>query len=208
MSPVLSVYLVDDDRDFLNALARMLRAAGLEPQSFASADELLKFVSPQTRGCVVTDLSMPGMNGLQLQTALSERGAILPIIFLTGYGSIPGTVHAMRAGAVDFLEKTATYEELLAAIRRALTNEEVAYDARCRQDELQRRFATLTPREREVLSQVVSGRMNKQIAASLGISERTVKLHRTAITTKVGVHSSAQLALLSLEARVFQVTRD
>ncbi|MBX5461280.1 MAG: response regulator transcription factor [Steroidobacteraceae bacterium] len=208
MSPVVSVYLVDDDRDFLNALERVVRAAGLEPQAFTSADELLQLVSPQTRGCVVTDLSMPGTNGLQLQTALAERGAILPIIFLTGYGSIPGSVQAMRAGAVDFLEKTAPYEELLAAIRRALASEDAAYNARCRLDELQRRFATLTPREREVLEQVVSGRMNKQIAASLGISERTVKLHRTAITTKVGVHSSAQLALLTLEARVFQVTRD
>jgi FixJ family two-component response regulator len=208
MNTVSSVYLVDDDPDFLNALARVVRTSGLEAHAFASADAFLTLVSPQIRGCIVTDLSMPDKDGLQLQTALVERCAMMPIIFLTGHGSIPGSVHAMRAGAVDFLEKTATCEQVLGAIRRALDSEAAAYDARCRLAQLQRRFATLTPREREVLSHVVSGRMNKQIAAALGISERTVKLHRTAITTKVGVHSSAELTMLSLKARVFQVTRD
>jgi FixJ family two-component response regulator len=204
MSGPATVHVVDDDASFLRALSGMLRAVGFNVRSFASAAELLAQSGPESRGCVVTDLSMPDMDGLELQAALRKIGAVLPVVFLTGRGDIPSSVHAMRGGAIDFLEKHATQEELLAAIRRALEDDAAHYDARSRQTELRQRFAKLTPREREVLLHVVNGRMNKQIAASLGINERTVKLHRTSITTKVGVHSAAQLATLASDARLFE----
>ena len=204
MSGPATVHVVDDDASFLSALSRMLRTAGFEVRSFASAAELLAQSSPETRGCLVTDLSMPGMDGLELQAALTKIGVVLPVVFLTGCGDIPSSVHAMRGGAIDFLEKRATLEELLAAIRRALEHDAAHHDARSRLTELRRKFAKLTPREREVLLHVVNGRMNKQIAASLGINERTVKLHRMSITTKVGVHSAAQLATLASDARLFE----
>jgi len=196
-----AVHLVDDDASFVCALTRLFRATGLDVRGFTSPNELLASVSPDARGCVVTDLSMPGMDGLELQGALLRSGVALPIVFLTGHGDIPSSVHAMRAGAVDFLEKRATQEDVLAAVHRALDSDAVAHLARMKLEELRGKFSRLTRREREVLLQVVGGRMNKQIAATLGISERTVKLHRTSITTKVGVHSAAQLATLASEAR-------
>jgi FixJ family two-component response regulator len=198
-----TVYLVDDDESFLVAQSRMLRAAGLEVRAFRSAAELLSNVSPQSRGCVVSDLSMPGMSGLDLQAALAASGAVLPIVFLTGYGDIPSSVQAMRGGAVDFLEKMASQEQLLAAIRGALETDAAGHESRARVAELRRRFARLTPRELEVLRHVIGGAMNKQIAARLGISERTVKLHRTSIATKVSVHSTATLASWVREAGLF-----
>jgi two-component system, LuxR family, response regulator FixJ len=197
------VYLVDDDASFLRAQSRMLRAAGLSVCGFTSPAEFLREISLQTRGCVVTDLSMPDMSGLQLQEALAKAGAELPLVFLTGHGDIPSSVHAMRGGAVDFLEKCAAQENLLAAIRKALTRDAGDHEARTRFQALHDRFSRLTPREREVLRHVVRGAMNKQIAATLGISERTVKLHRTAITAKAGVHSPALLATLARDAKLF-----
>ena len=188
-----TVFLVDDDESFLVAQSRMLRVSGLEVLAFRSAADLLPNLSPESRGCVVSDLLMPGMSGLQLQTALSASGAVLPIVFLTGYGDISSSVQAMRGGAVDFLEKQAPREELLAAIRRALEHDAASHEARARIAELRRRFGRLTPRELQVLRHVMSGAMNKQIAARLSISERTVKLHRRSISTKAGVHSTAKL---------------
>jgi FixJ family two-component response regulator len=199
----VAVYLVDDDASFLRAQSRMLRAAGLNVCSFTSPAEFLRELSLQTCGCVVTDLSMPDMSGLQLQEALARAGAELPLVFLTGRGDIPSSVHAMRGGAVDFLEKCAAQENLLAAIRKALTRDADDHEARTRFKALHDRFSRLTPREREVLRHVVRGAMNKQIAATLGISERTVKLHRTAITAKAGVHSPALLATLARDAKLF-----
>jgi FixJ family two-component response regulator len=203
MSGRPTVHLVDDDASFLAAMARLLRASGFETASYAAAGELLAALKPETRGCVVADLSMPGIDGLELQAILARTGIHLPMVFLSGHGDIPSTVRAMREGAVDFLEKLAPREELLGAIRDALARDEAEHLRRQRIEELQRRFEKLTSRELQVLRQVVGGRMNKQIAAFLGISERTVKMHRTAITTKVGVHSSAQLAMLAREAGLF-----
>jgi len=193
------VYVVDDDAPFLVAVARLLRAAGYTVQTFASAAELLaELLAGQgdTAGCVIADLRMPGMSGLDLQQALLREGCGLPVIFLAGAGDIPTSVRAMRQGAEDFLTKTASKEDLLAAVDRAL-----ARDARQRAEAsqlrtLQARIATLTPRELAVLRQVVEGRLNKQIAADLGIGERMVKLHRTAITTKLQVRSVADLTRL------------
>jgi FixJ family two-component response regulator len=187
------VHLVDDDASFARALARLLGASGFRVRSFSSGAELLAAVSPQSEGCVVADLAMPGIGGLELQERLAQGGVPLPVVFLTGRGDIPSSVRAMRGGAVDFLEKHAAKDDLLAAVRRALAS---GRDAA----ELRRRFAALTTREREVLQHVVRGRMNKQIAADLGIHERTVKLHRTALTTKLGVRSAAELVTLARDA--------
>jgi FixJ family two-component response regulator len=197
------VHLVDDDESFLNALSRLLRLEGLETRAFISATALLGSLGPGSRGCVVADLEMPGMTGFELQERLAESPAPMPILFLTGHGDIPASVRAMRHGAIDFLEKCAPREELLRSIRVALERGDLEFERRTRLRELDQRFGRLTPRELEVLQHVVVGRMNKEIAAALSINERTVKLHRTAITRKVGVHSSAQLATLSNEIGLF-----
>ena len=193
MSGEAVVHVVDDDASFARSLARLLGARGFPVESFASGTELLGRVSDDTRGCVVMDLNMPGLNGLELQAELASRGVLLPVVFLTGAADIPSSVRAMQRGAVDFLEKRAPQEQLIAAVERAL-------EADRARSELRQRFASLTEREREVLREVIRGRMNKQIAADLGIHERTVKLHRTAITTKVGVRSVAELTILAREA--------
>ena len=195
MSEEPLVHLVDDDASFGRSLARLLGASGFRVRSFSSGAELLAAVSPESEGCVVADLAMPGIGGLELQERLAQGGVPLPVVFLSGNGDIPSSVRAMRGGAVDFLEKHAPQEDLLAAVRRALASGRQAA-------ELRRRFAALTEREREVLRHVVRGRMNKQIAADLGIHERTVKLHRTALTTKLGVRSAAELATLARDAGI------
>jgi len=201
MSPApCTVHLVDDDAPFLAAAARLLRASGFTVQAFDSAPALLAQVSPATRGCVVADLCMPGLGGLQLLDALAQRCPGLPVIFLTGQGDIPTTVRAMQGGADDFLEKRAPREQIVDAVGRALAREAVAHAERTRLSALRSSFDALTVREREVLAQVVLGRMNKQIAADLNIHERTVKLHRTAITTKLHVHSAVELTRLAQAA--------
>lgn len=200
MSTTASVYLVDDDPSYLIALARVLRAAGLEVYPFASARELLLEVSSATRGCVVTDLSMPQMSGLELQQELVRKDALLPVLFLTGHGDISSSVHAMREGATDFLEKNASHRDVLLAIRLAFEKDAIAHAIREKQSEARRKLSRLTPRENEVLIHVLRGQMNKQIAATLGISVRTVKLHRASLRSKVGLHSGAQLAVLAQQA--------
>lgn len=201
------IYLVDDDESFLRALARVLSLEGFQVRTFDSGKAFLEGVPGDARGCVVADLAMPGIDGLQLQAALAEAGCDMPVVFLTGAGDVPSATRAMRGGAVDFLEKRAPKEQLLDAIRSALTRDAEATVRRGRQDELERRFGRLTPRELEVLREVVSGLMNKQIAAKLGISERTVKMHRTSITTKLRVHSAAQLATLARDIGLFEQAR-
>jgi FixJ family two-component response regulator len=203
MNARVTVHIVDDDTSYLTAVSRLLRAHGFEVQTFASGAELLARITGSTRGCVVADLHMPGLDGLELQHALTASAAPLPVVFLSGQGDIASTVRAMRQGAVDFLEKHAPEDALLAAVQRAIERDSVDRAARERQRELRRRFDALSPREREVLSHVVRGRMNKQIAADLGIHERTVKLHRTTITRKLGVPSVAKLATLVQEAGLF-----
>ena len=202
MKEPFTVFLVDDDESYLKATARMLTAEGFRVGLFPSADRLRKAVSPDTRGCVIADLSMPEMNGLELQAALSRTGVHMPLVFLSGQGDIPSTVHAMRGGAVDFLEKHAPREQLVAAIRRALERDLSDSARRSQLAGIRRRFEALSKRELEVLREVLRGQMNKQIAATLGISERTVKLHRTAIKQKIGVQSAAQLASLARDAGV------
>ena len=197
--PVSIVRIVDDDVSFLRAVARMLRASGFVVKTFASAVEFLARPELDVPGCVLVDLHMPGLSGLDLQEALAKAGHMLPVIFLSGQGDIPTTVQAMRRGAEDFLTKLAPREELIDAVKRALTRDANERAERARLESLRARFSVLTPRELEVLKHVVRGRLNKQIAYDLGIHERTVKLHRTAITTKLGLHSTAELTKLWME---------
>jgi two-component system response regulator FixJ len=207
MSPAGVVYVVDDDPSFRTAVTRMLRAAGLSVQSFASGRELLADLvvgRAQPSGCVLADLRMPHLDGLQLQEACTEAGVGLPFVFLTGQGDVPSAVSAMRHGAVDFLDKCAPQHALLGALESALERDASARASRARREQLEQRFAALTERENEVLAQVVRGRMNKQIAASLGIHERTVKLHRSAITTKLRVRSVAELTTLARQSGRFE----
>jgi two-component system response regulator FixJ len=200
------VQIVDDDPSFLVATSRLLRASGFAVKTFSSASTFLAQRDTDSPGCVLADLQMPGMNGLDLQSALTTSRNPLPILFLTGHGDIPSSVRAMRGGAVDFLEKRAPKEKLLDAVRRALARDARERKEHARQRELRARFDALTEREIEVLSHVVQGRLNKQIAGDLGIHERTVKLHRTAITTKLGVQSVAELTRLTLEAGIFEAS--
>ncbi len=200
------VQIVDDDPSFLTATSRLLRASGFAVQTFSSAGEFLAQHHTDAPGCVLADLQMPVMNGLDLQSALAQTRNPLPILFLTGQGDIPSSVRAMRGGAEDFLEKRAPKQTLLDAVRRALARDARERQERTRQRELHARFDKLSKRELEVLAHVVQGRLNKQIAGELGIHERTVKLHRTAITTKLGVQSAAELTRLADEAGILTAT--
>ena len=198
-----TVHVVDDDASFLAAISRLLRANGFAVKTYSSAREFLERRDADAPGCVLADLQMPGVTGLELQAALDQSGNPLPIVFLTGHGDIPSSVRAMRGGAEDFLEKLASKKALFDAVNRALARDARERNTRDRQLELRARFDTLSERELEVLSHVVRGRLNKQIADDLGIHERTVKLHRTAITTKLNVQSVAELTRLTQEAGIF-----
>ena len=194
------IRIVDDDTSFRRAVARLLTASGFIVKTFASAAGFLAEPEFDVPGCILLDLQMPGLDGLGLQEVLAKEGCRLPVIFLSGHGDIPATVCAMRKGAEDFLTKSAPKEELLDAVRRALARDAASRLAVADQESVRQRFAALTPREREVLERVVQGRLNKQIAADLGIHERTVKLHRTSVTTKLGVPSVAELTRLWMQA--------
>jgi FixJ family two-component response regulator len=200
MTGIAMVHLVDDDESYLKATARMLALEGFQVATFASGRHLMAAMTPCTRGCIVVDLSMPELDGLQLQALLAGEGVLMPLVFLSGHGDIPSTVRAMQGGAVDFLEKHAPRERLVAAIRRGLERDAGEHEERARLADLKRRFGTLSKRELEVLREVLRGQLNKQVAATLGISERTVKLHRRSIKFKVGAHTAARLAALARDA--------
>jgi FixJ family two-component response regulator len=192
-----TVFVVDDDASVRASLSRLLTASGLHVEAYASAQEFLAVADRTRPGCLVLDLRMPEIDGLKLQEALSDGYSSQPIIFLTGHGSVSESVAAMKAGATDFLEKPADPSELLAAVKRAID-----LDARQRKEafelaDLERRLLTLTPREREVFERVVVGRLNKQIAYELGVSEKTVKVHRGRVMEKMETPSLAELARLA-----------
>jgi FixJ family two-component response regulator len=203
-----TIFIIDDDASFLKSMSRLLNAIGYTVRAFESAREFLEQLGPDTSGCVITDLQMPGMDGLKLQEALAASPNPLPVIFLSGQGDIPKTVSAMRSGAEDFLTKRAPKEEVLAAIERAFERETLERQQRGRLRDLRHRFHDLSERELEVLSHVVQGRMNKEIAADLNINERTVKLHRTNLTRKLKVQSVAELTRLADEAKLFKPGQD
>lgn len=195
--PVI-LYIVDDDPDVRRALARLLRSAGYATRSFGSAGEFL--VSGEARlsaGCIILDLAMPGLNGLELQEHLTASGCHRPIIFLTGNGDISKSVQAMKAGAVNFLTKPVDVRELLKAVEEALevdASERALWSSR---HSVSERLGTLTPRERQVFEKVVSGRLNKQIAAELGIVEKTIKVHRARMMRKMNAASIVELVHLA-----------
>jgi len=194
------VFVVDDDASFLTAIARLLRAGNYLHQTFTSATEFLEPPPADVPGCIIADLHLPGPSGLELQDALAKADNPLPIIFLTGQGDIPTSVHAIKQGAEDFLTKPVKREILFAAIERALARNAQERTQRARHRKLRSRFDALTPREREVLRQVARGQLNKQIAGELDASERTIKAHRANIMAKLQVQSVAELVRLVQEA--------
>lgn len=195
--PRRRVYVVDDDASVRRSLGRLLRIAGYQVEAFASADEFLAHPLANEPGCLLLDLKMPGRNGLELQDALMAARKSLPIIFVTGHGDVASSVRAMKGGAVDFLTKPFSPEDLLEAVGRA-----VAKDKRDRRDqaqlsELESRARALTPREAEVLRLVVRGLLNKQVAAELGIAEKTVKVHRARVMHKMRAETMADLVRMA-----------
>ena len=187
------VHIVDDDPDVRKALARLLATGGFEVAVSGSTQEFLDHYDPRTTACIVLDLSLPGMDGLQLQQMLAERGAVHPVIFLTGCGDIASSVRAMKAGAIDFLTKPVDVDALLEAVSRGVV---LDGDLRHRdhdREDAQALFATLTPRERELVPYLVTGRLNKQIAGDLGIAEKTIKVHRSRIMHKLHIRSLVDL---------------
>ena len=188
-----TVFLVDDDASVLKSLARLLRSAGMNPATYSSPREFLDRRDPHAAGCIVLDVAMPGLDGLQLQEELDRTGPHMPIIFLTGHGDVPMSVRAMKRGAIDFLTKPVNDEELLKAVRSAVEADRDRRESEAEIGDIRRRLAALTPREREVLCHVVAGKMNKQIAADLGAAEKTIKVHRGRVMQKMQVRSVAEL---------------
>lgn len=199
------MFLVDDDPSVLRALSRLLRAAGYGVRTFHSSQEFQADHDPAVSGCLVLDLAMPGLNGLELQEALAASGSQRPIVFVSGHGDVSSSVQAMKAGAVDFLTKPVSEENLLAAVGRAIARDRQMRQAWAELQAIGARLATLTPREREVLEHVVAGRLNKQIAADLGTVEKTIKVHRSRMMEKMGVRSLADLVRIAERSGFGQV---
>ncbi len=188
-----TVFVVDDDPSVRGGLARLFKSVGLAAEAFASAREFLGRAPIEGPACLVLDVRLPELSGLDLQEELARAGVAIPIIFITGHGTVPTSVRAMKAGAADFLEKPVDEQELLDAVRRALEQDRRARQEQAEAAERRRRLESLTPREREVLSYVAAGWLNKQIAAELGTSEKTVKVHRARVMEKMKVVSLADL---------------
>jgi FixJ family two-component response regulator len=202
MDRLFTVFLVDDDERVLKALGRLLRVKGFHVQPYASPSAFLAHHESEVPGCAVFDVAMPGLDGLGLPQALTAGGSTRPIIFLTGKGDIPTSVHAMRAGAVDFLTKPVSDQNLLDAIGRAEEADRKSRQNQTEMSAIQARIATLTPREREMLTHVVAGRLNKQIAGDLGIVEKTIKVHRGRMMEKLGVRTVVDLVRMAEKAGI------
>ncbi len=187
------VYLLDDEPELVKALTRLLRGKHFDVRGFTSVRAFLEAFSPQDTACLVLDVTMPELNGLELQRQLTHQGILIPIIFLTGNGDVPMSVRAIKAGATDFLIKPVDAAVLVPAVRAALQTAETQRQTIAETAALAARFATLTPREREVMAHVVAGKLNKQIAADLGTGEQNIKLHRAHVMQKMRVVSLADL---------------
>lgn len=196
------VFIVDDDISVRESLELLVRHEGWQPQLFASAQEFLSHVRPLVPGCLVLDVNLPDLNGLDLQKRIAAHRGDLPVIFITGYGDVPMTVRAMKAGAVEFLTKPFRGNVLLNAIRNALERSRIALQRQARIRELQNCYASLTPREREVMALVVSGLLNKQVGGELGISEITVKAHRGKVMQKMKADSLPALVKMAAQLRI------
>jgi len=192
-----TVFVVDDDPSVRRSTERLVRTMGFDVRTFSSASEFLEQVRVEGPACLVLDVRLPGRGGLDLQRELAQAGVRIPIIFITGHGSIPMTVRAMKAGAVEFLTKPVRPRDLLAAIGAAIERDRGAQQARLETEALRQRYARLTPREREVMALVVGGQLNKQIAGELATSERTVKFHRAHVMEKMAAGSLAELVQIA-----------
>ena len=197
-----TVFLVDDDASVRKSLSRLLRSADLQVETFASAHDFLTREHSEGNGCLVLDIRMPGLSGTDLFNELRKADYSMPVVFLTGHGDIPTGVQAIKEGAADFLTKPVDEEELLNAVRAALARDVVEHEKHVDATLIRQRLQTLTDREHEVLTYVIAGMLNKQIAHALGISEKTVKVHRGRVTEKLGVHSVAELVRLAEKAGV------
>ena len=191
------VFIVDDDASVREALGRLIRSAGLRVEAFASAEEFLNRARPDSPSCLVLDVQLPDVNGLDLQRRMVDANNEMPIVFITGHGDIPTTVRAMKAGAIEFLTKPLVEGDVLESIRQAIARDRVVRDHNAETAYLRARRASLTPREEEIMEWVVSGLLNKQIAGELGISEETVKVHRGHVMRKMGADSLADLVRMS-----------
>jgi FixJ family two-component response regulator len=195
------IHVVDDDALVCSALSRLLSSAGYKVSAFRSAEAFLAEHDPAAHGCIILDVAMPGLNGLAAQEALAARDNHMPVIFLTGHADVPMCAQAMKRGAIDFLTKPVDEEALFGAVGRALTKDGAERHVREQRAETASRLATLTAREREVLTHVIAGRLNKQIAADLGTAEKTIKVHRARGMEKMHVRSVAELVRMVERAR-------
>jgi two-component system, LuxR family, response regulator FixJ len=193
MSEKPTVFIVDDDAAVRRFLRSLVSSVDLEVETFRTAQAFLAAFEPNKRGCILLDIRMPGMSGLELQRELRERGIFLPVIFLTGHGDVQIAVHAMKAGAADFIEKPFKNNQLLDRIQKAVAESLNTDQTRMKRDEVERRIASLTPREQQVLELVTLGKTNKSIAKQLAISKRTVEIHRAKVMDKMSAGSLAEL---------------
>lgn len=196
-----TVFVVDDDEAVRTSLRLLLKSVGLQVETFASAQEFLDQFDPDRAGCLVLDIRMPGVSGLELQQQLNDRHSIMPIVFITGHGDVPMAVEAMQAGAVDFIQKPFRDQDLIDRINRALEKDKAMRGELRERDEIRRRMSQLTPREREVLELVTQGKANKVIAGDLNVSQRTVEIHRARVMEKMGAASLAHLVRMVIEAQ-------
>jgi FixJ family two-component response regulator len=196
-----TVHIVDDDDGVRASIRMLLKSVGLPALTFASAQEFLGSYQPERGGCVVLDMRMPGMSGLELQQELNRRGAVIPVIFITGHGDVPMAVEAMRHGAFEFLQKPFRDQDLIDRVQQAMQRDRETRESLREHSHIRARLSLLTPREREVMELLIAGKANKLMAHELGLSQRTVEIHRARVMEKMEAGSLAQLVRMTLDAR-------